>query len=1351
MSSRGTSFALSARSRKSLVLFWIALFVLSIGLQYAAAATPASVLAAGPVVTQEQGVAGCNGVVPTPGSENTNKRLVSGSLEPGGTATFEISFPVDASDVGGDFAITDCVFIDNNAAIKYTVAFVPNTENFLLTFTLQIPAGTPLGAEYCNYAKTTQSPSTSQASNRKAGPACFIVGGNISIFKKNAAGDPLAGAKFHVVCTLPTTQAAMPDTIIDGVSHNSTSGGVITQDVTTGADGHIAIQAPEGTSCVVTETDPPAGYLLPDDPSVTLVADKDGVEHTFVDLQAQPHLSIVKDATEASYDSVGDVIHYTITAKNDGNTTLHNVTVTDPNATGLSCTPGIPVANLAVNATISCTATHTVTQADIDAGHYLNTACVNDGAGGAAEACDDADVPAVPALHLSIDKTSSDASYDSVGDVIHYTIVATNDGNTTLQNVNVTDPKGSNLDCTPAIPVSSLAPGGTINCTATHTVTQADIDAGHFLNTACVSATNTDQACDDADVPGEQNPHLSINKDATESGYSAVGDVIHYSITATNDGNTTLHNVNVTDPNASGLSCTPSIPVSNLAPGGTINCSATHTITQADIDAGSYLNQACVDDGAGGAAQACDEVTTPGSKNPHLTITKDATEQSYDSVGDVIHYSITATNDGNTTLASVTVTDPNAVGLVCTPANGSPLAPGASLNCTASHTVTQADIDAGHYLNTACVDDGEGGAAQVCDDANVPSVKNPHLTITKDATEQSYDSVGDVIHYTITATNDGNTTIGSVTVTDPNAANLVCVPANGSSLAPGASLSCTADHTVTQADIDAGHYLNTACVDDGEGGAAQACDNADVPGDQNPSLSIVKNATESTYDSVGDVIHYTITATNTGNVTLHNVVVTDPNAANLVCVPATPVSSLAPGASIDCTADHTVTQADIDAGHYLNTACVDDGEGGAAQACDDANVPATSNAHLTIVKDATEQSYDSVGDVIHYTITATNDGNTTLNNVTVTDANAANLVCVPANGSSLAPGASLSCTADHTVTQADIDAGHYLNTACVSATGATATCDDADVPSAKNPHLSINKDATETSFSSVGDVIHYTITATNDGNTTLSNVNVTDPNANGLDCTPAIPVDSLAPGASIECTASHTITQADIDAGHYLNTACVDATGATQACDAVDVLSATLTITKTNNAPVQELELPDQTTASLPTATEGSTVTYTLSYTIGAVDVTDATITDVLPAGVTYVNGSASSNDEFTFDGYDSATRTLTWSADAVTKDGTLTYKAKVDKGAGALQQPLENLATIDSNETAPDSATSNVFVPAIPKGETAPPTDISTAHEGQSAPGSSLLLILLALGGIVLAVGFVTPVPAAIRRRKDR
>src|SRR5258705_2091488 len=145
---RGSSFATAARTRKSIVFFWIALFVSSLALFATSAVVPRPALAAGPVVTLEDGVASCNGVRPTPGSENTIRRLISGSLVPGGTATFEISFPVDAADVGGDFAITDCVFIDGNAALKYTVAFVPNNVNFILTFTLQIPAGTPIGAEY---------------------------------------------------------------------------------------------------------------------------------------------------------------------------------------------------------------------------------------------------------------------------------------------------------------------------------------------------------------------------------------------------------------------------------------------------------------------------------------------------------------------------------------------------------------------------------------------------------------------------------------------------------------------------------------------------------------------------------------------------------------------------------------------------------------------------------------------------------------------------------------------------------------------------------------------------------------------------------------------------------------------------------------------------------------------------------------------------------------------------------------------------------------------------------------------------------------------------------------------------
>jgi len=106
---------------------------------------------------------------------------------------------------------------------------------------------------------------------------------------------------------------------------------------------------------------------------------------------------------------------------------------------------------------------------------------------------------------------------------------------------------------------------------------------------------------------------------------------------------------------------------------------------------------------------------------------------------------------------------------------------------------------------------------------------NPHLSITKTATEKSYSAVGDVIHYTIVAKNDGNVTLPAVTVVDPKVSGLTCTPANGSSLAAGGTMTCTGTHTIVQADITAGHYANTACVDDGAGGAAQACASADVP------------------------------------------------------------------------------------------------------------------------------------------------------------------------------------------------------------------------------------------------------------------------------------------------------------------------------------------------------------------------------------------------------------------------------------------------------------------------------------------------------------------------------------------
>ncbi|HEV8402322.1 MAG TPA: isopeptide-forming domain-containing fimbrial protein [Candidatus Limnocylindrales bacterium] len=543
MSSR-SSLAVIPRTKAGLVALAGALFILSIVLQYVAAVQPRAALAAdAPVVTLEDGVNGCMGVLPTPGSENTNKRLIGGSLEPGGTATFEISYPVDPEDVAGrtTFVITDCVFIDGKAALKYSVSFVPNTVNFVLTFTLQIPAGTPLGAEYCNYAKTTAAPSSSQASNRKAGPACFVVGGNISILKTNEAGDPLAGATFHIVCTLPTTNASMPDTIIDGVTYTSTSGKVITTDATTGDDGRIVIQAPEGTSCVITETDPPDGYDLPADPSVTLVASSDGATHTFVDPPAfvpAPGLSIDKGVslsadgpfTASLTTEVGTTVYYEITVTNTGNVELTGVTLSDSltDLVGAGCT--IPT-SLAVGASFSCDYSNTAA-----AGETVNTATADSEQ---TEPSDDtATVTGTTTPGLQIRKAvglSADGPFINVlnvapGTTVFYHITVTNTGDVELTGVTLSDDTFDLVAKGCTIP-TTLAVGASFDCDYSSVSAETST-----VNTATADSNETGPESDSATVnPVAQQltPVLSIDKSndapAAPDG-AAEGDTVTYTI-----------------------------------------------------------------------------------------------------------------------------------------------------------------------------------------------------------------------------------------------------------------------------------------------------------------------------------------------------------------------------------------------------------------------------------------------------------------------------------------------------------------------------------------------------------------------------------------------------------------------------------------------------------------------------------------------------------------------------------------------------------------------------------------------------------------------------------------------------
>ena len=980
---------------------------------------------------------------------------------------------------------------------------------------------------------------------------------------------------------------------------------------------------------------------------------------------------INKGHESGTYD-LGATVNFAITAKNVYDTPQ---TMTISEIDGVTLDQSV-FKNVAPGASIEAHATYTITEADLLAGTFVNTATVTFGNGKSYKNADEVDV-AEPNAHLSVVKattsTPANGSAYQLGETIKYAVTVTNDGNLTANDVAVSDglagvqlAEGQNAN------VGTLAPGASATVNYVYTVTEADVLAGNVRNNATATGTPNGGGTLDVtpgtttDLTGPAAGHITVVKTTTstpENGKAyQLGEKIVYSIHVVNDGNLTVSNVKVSDANADNFG---EKVIESLAPGASEDFEATHTVTEADVLAGTVTNVATAK-GTSPDPNAPEVPVTPGTKdeptdtpNAHITIVKHAEQNGSGEagafkLGETIEYAITVTNTGNLTTTDVKVSDANADNFGEKVIES--LEPGASETFTAFHTVTEADVLAGKVNNVATAKGTSPDPATPevpvtpGEDTKIVDPANTTLTVAKQAAApangEAY-QLGEEVVYTISVTNSGNVAYSNVKVSDAQTGLNEVI----GTLAVGETKTYEAKHVITEQDIVAGVYVNTATakadpIVDGNGtshtpqGEATETIGANtdkplVPGSANLAVEKVvtnEGTGESGAFKLGDTIEYKITVTNNGTLTAKGFKVIDNNADGFE--PAT-IDELAPGATTDAiSAKHVVTSDDILAGSVFNVATTAGGttpdpkvDPEPTPGENDQPVDAV-NATLNVEKTAAASASGSykLGEGVVYTIKVTNNGNVPYENVKVADGQTGLNETIDM----LAVGETRTFTTTHVVDEADIIAGSYTNVATATAdpihdpkTGADVTPQGSDDETIgantdrpiepSNPALRITKtsDVAAGTLLKEGDAVTYTVTVENTGNLTLTNVKAAD-NLAGATLAPGQSDTraELAPGEQFSVNYVYEVTQADVVAGSVHNEATasgvspdpnkpVDPGAPGIKDDPTETAKPSLSIQKSNNGSAD--------------VAAGSTVSYTITaINNGNVDLTGVVVTDEL-------------------------------------------------------------------------------------------------------------------------------------------
>jgi fimbrial isopeptide formation D2 family protein/uncharacterized repeat protein (TIGR01451 family) len=951
-------------------------------------------------------------------------------------------------------------------------------------------------------------------------------------------------------------------------------------------------------------------------------------------------------APDASPGSVCSLAIGTVAGGGAGGTVAFAVTVDDPLAAGV-----IEIANAASIAD--------------DGNNGPDPTPGNNGDG------DTTPVNAAP--DLTIAKDDGGATTVPGGTVV-YTLVYRNVGNQTASGVEISETVPADTVFNPAASTAGWVCAPDNNPGSTCTFAIGDVaggGAGGSIDFAVTvddplaagvteianAATIADDGSNGPDpTPGNNGdgdttpvtaaPDLAIGKE--DGGVSTTpGGTVVYALAYQNIGNQAATGVVISDtvpantvfnPAAStvGWVCVPDnnpgsncgLAIGTVAGGGTGSVNFAVTVDD-PLTAGvtEIANSALIaDDGSNGPdptpGNNADGDTTPVAAGPDLVITKDD-GGAITVPGGTVVYSLSYQNVGNQAATGVVISDtvpahsafnagastagwscaPDASpGSVCSLAIGT-VAGGGAGNTVAFAVTVDDPLAAGviEIANAALIgDDGSNGPDPTPgnngDGDTTPVNAAPDLTIAKDDGGATTVPGGTVV-YTLVYRNVGNQTASGVeisetvpadTVFNPAAstAGWVCAPDNnpGSTCTfaigdvAGGGAGGSIDFAVTVDDpLAAGvtEIANAATIaDDGSNGPdptpGNNGDGDTTPVDATPDLAIVKSDGGITAEP-GDTVVFTLDYVNNGDQDATGVELTEtvPPNSSFVAGASTPgwactpdasagsacvlaIGSLGGGASGSALfAIELDDPLPLDYRQIPNTAGIgDNGSNGPDPTPDDNDsstlTPILLDPALELVKELSDAPDPiALGSVLEFTVTATNIGNMTLTNVEVSDS-----LITPTGGTtpcaSVAPGESCTLIGTYVVAQPDVDAGEVLNTA-------TADSDQTDpvetsllTPVPQNPAIELVKeaeldDSNGNGLGDAGEAINYTITVTNRGDVTLTDVEVLDPLLGNLVCSPATPA-TLAPSEVIVCVGSLIIDVSDLNTGAIVNVATTSGT-----------------------------------------------------------------------------------------------------------------------------------------------------------------------------------------------------------------